>query len=173
MIMKPSVLFILHTPPPVHGAAMMGKYIYDSKRINEAFDCHYINLATAKDITDIGKVGFRKLRQFVGLLCTIYKEVKRLNPSLVYVTPTSHGGAFCKDFIVVQMVKMMKRRVVVHFHNKGVAVQQNNFLFGFLYRIFFKNLKVILLADSLYKDIEGYVDRKNVYICPNGIPELL
>ena len=54
--MKPSILFILHMPPPVHGAAMMGKYIHDSKMINETFDCHYINLATAKDIKDIGKV---------------------------------------------------------------------------------------------------------------------
>ena len=31
--MKPSILFILHMPPPVHGAAMMGKYIHDSKVI--------------------------------------------------------------------------------------------------------------------------------------------
>ena len=33
--MKPSILFILHLPPPVHGAAMMGQYIHDSKVINE------------------------------------------------------------------------------------------------------------------------------------------
>lgn len=24
------ILFILHLPPPIHGAAMMGKYIHDS-----------------------------------------------------------------------------------------------------------------------------------------------
>ena len=28
---KPKILFIMHMPPPVHGAAMMGKYIHDSK----------------------------------------------------------------------------------------------------------------------------------------------
>lgn len=25
------ILFIMHTPPPVHGAAMVGKYIKDNK----------------------------------------------------------------------------------------------------------------------------------------------
>lgn len=170
--MKPTILFILHMPPPVHGAAMMGKYVHDSKVINEAFECHYINLTTAKDINDIGKVGIRKLKHFVKLLNTIRREVKQLKPSLVYVTPNSNGGAFCKDFIVVQMLKIFGCKVVVHFHNKGVAEQKNDFPFSFLYGVFFRNLKVILLAESLYVDIEKFVDRENVYICPNGIPEL-
>lgn len=45
--MKSKILFIMHMPPPVHGAAMMGKYIHDSKLINDKFECHYINLTTA------------------------------------------------------------------------------------------------------------------------------
>lgn len=56
-----NILFIMHMPPPVHGAAMMGKYIHDSKLINDKFDSHYINLTTAKNLQDIGKVGIRKL----------------------------------------------------------------------------------------------------------------
>lgn len=74
--MRPTILFILHMPPPVHGASMMGKYIHDSRVMNEAFDCHYINLTTAKNLADIGKVGLRKLIQFAQLLSRIYKEVK-------------------------------------------------------------------------------------------------
>lgn len=79
--MKPSILFILHMPPPVHGAAMMGKYIHDSKMINETFDCHYINLATAKDIKDIGKVGLKKLISFLEMLKSIRKMVKQIKHS--------------------------------------------------------------------------------------------
>lgn len=52
-----NILFIMHMPPPVHGAAMVGKYIHDSRVIKEAFDCHYINLTTARDLADIGRVG--------------------------------------------------------------------------------------------------------------------
>lgn len=32
--MKPKILFIMHMPPPVHGAAMVGQYIHDSEIIN-------------------------------------------------------------------------------------------------------------------------------------------
>jgi hypothetical protein len=35
---KNKILFILHLPPPVHGAAMMGKYIQESKIINTKFN---------------------------------------------------------------------------------------------------------------------------------------
>lgn len=170
--MKPTVLFVLHMPPPVHGAAMVGKYIHDSERINSTFDCHYINLATAKDLADIGKVGLNKLASFIRLLRKIRKEVRRLRPRLVYVTPNACGGAFYKDFIVVEMLKRMGCRVVVHYHNKGVATRQNNTFDNQLYRKFFKGIKVILLSDNLYVDISKYARREDVRICNNGIPDV-
>lgn len=168
--MKSPLLFIMHMPPPVHGASMMGQYIHDSKLINETFDCHYINLAMAKDITDIGKLGWRKLRQFVQLLSRIRQTVKKVKPVLVYVTPNAAGGAFYKEFIIVQYLKLLGCRMVIHYHNKGVSVHQDEFVYNLLYRIFFKNLKVILLSESLYTDIRKYVKRTDVSICPNGIP---
>ncbi len=169
--MKPTILFILHMPPPVHGASMMGKYIHDSQVVNEAFDCHYINLTTAKNLADIGKVGPRKLIQFVQLLNRIRKDVKKLKPQLVYVTPNACGGAFYKDFVVVQLLKAMGCKVVAHYHNKGVATQQNHKPDKWLYRQFFNKIQVILLAEPLYTDIERFVKREQVLFCPNGIPE--
>lgn len=169
--MKPTILFILHMPPPVHGASMMGKYIHDSQVVNETFDCHYINLTTAKNLADIGKVGLRKLIQFVQLLYRIRKEVKKLKPQLVYVTPNACGGAFYKDFIVVQLLKAMGCKVVAHYHNKGVANRQNRIPDKWLYRCFFKKIQVILLAEPLYADMQQFVKREQILFCPNGIPE--
>lgn len=171
--MKPSILFIMHMPPPIHGAAMMGKYIHDSRVVNETFDCHYINLATAKDLADIGKIRLQKFIQFYQLLSKIWKEIKRIRPELVYVTPNAKGGAFYKDFIVIQMLKSMGCKVVVHYHNKGVSLRLDKAIDNLLYRTFFKKLKVILLAEALYADVQKYVARNDVFICPNGIPEAL
>lgn len=151
----------------------MGKYIHDSKLINENFDCHYINLTTAKGLQDIGKGGVKKMWRFVKLLRTISKEVSGLKPQLVYVTPNAKGGAFYKDFVVVQMLKRMGCKIVVHYHNKGVSTRQDCWLDDKLYRRFFNGLKVVLLAEPLYQDVKKYVRRENVYICPNGIPESL
>ena len=168
---KTKILFVLHLPPPVHGAAMVGKYIQESKVINEDFQCRYINLALARSLEDIGHGGLSKLLKFLKLLVQIRKEVKDFRPDLVYVTPNACGGAFYKDFVVVQMLKLMGCRVVAHYHNKGVSTRQNKFFDDLLYKSFFKNLKVILLSEALYADVEKYVRKSDVYICPNGIPE--
>ena len=168
---KNKILFILHMPPPVHGAAMMGKYIHDSQVINQSFNCRYFNLTLAKNLQDIGKRGMRKLKDFIRQLRNMRQEVKAFQPNLCYVTPNTKGGAFYKDFVVVMMLKAMKQIVVVHYHNKGVATRQDKALDNFLYKRFFKGLKVILLAEPLYKDICKYVKREDIFICPNGIPE--
>ena len=168
---NPKVLFIMHMPPPVHGAAMMGKYIHDSKIVNKAFECRYINPTTATNLEDIGKIGVRKLRDFYSLLRKIRRTVKDFAPDIVYFTANACGGPFYKDFIIVELLKRMGCRIVVHYHNKGVSTRQDRWLDNYLYRRFFSRLKVILLAETLYSDIQKYVNRKDVEICPNGIPE--
>ena len=168
--MKPKILFIMHMPPPVHGAAMVGQYIHDSEMINGEFESHYINLTTAKNLQDIGKVGMRKLFDFFTLLKKIRRAVKKIKPQLVYVTPNACGGAFYKDFVVVEMLKHLGCKVVVHYHNKGVATHQDRWLDNILYKRFFKDIKVILLSECLYVDMKKYVKREDVFICANGIP---
>lgn len=178
-IEKDKVFFIMHMPPPVHGAAMVGKFIHDSKLVNDNFSCRYVNMMLANSLEDIGQCGLKKLLLFVRQFKEIKNTIKIFHPNLIYVTPNSSGGAFYKDFVLLQFVKMCAKRygkqspyeIVVHFHNKGVANNQDKFLDNLLYKVFFKNIKVILLADVLYKDVEKYVQRENVYICPNGIPE--
>ena len=162
----------MHMPPPVHGAAMVGKYIHDSEIINGEFESHYINLTTAKNLQDIGKVGIRKLFDFFKLLKKIRRAVKNVKPQLVYVTPNACGGAFYKDFIVVEMLKRLGCKVVVHYHNKGVATRQDRRLDNALYRRFFKDIKVILLSECLYDDVKKYVKKGDVFVCGNGIPNI-
>ena len=96
--------------------------------------------------------------------------MKAKRPDLVYFTANATGMAFYRDWLVVQMLKAWGCRIVVHYHNKGVRTRQHRWLDNMLYRKFFKGLKVILLAESLYQDVAKYVDRKDVLICPNGIP---
>lgn len=169
--MKQRILFILHMPPPIHGASMVGKYIHDSHTINETFDCYYFNLTLARDLNDIGKGGIIKLFNFITQAISIWKTVKKVKPQLCYVTPNAKGAAFYKDFIVILLLKLMKQKIIIHYHNKGVATRQNKILDNYLYKKFFKNIKVILLAEILYEDIKKYISKKDIYFCPNGIPD--
>ena len=167
--MKPKILFIMHMPPPIHGAAMVGQWIHDSKLINEEFDCHYINPTIAKDLQDIARIRIGKIIPFLKLLLNIAKTIIKEQPDLCYFTPTAKRYGFYKSFIIVQWIKLFSRKVVIHFHNKGVSQREHLWLDNKLYRHFFKNIKVILLSEPLFDDVRTYVKREDVYICPNSI----
>lgn len=167
--MPPKILFILHLPPPVHGAAMVGKYIHDSELINNKFDCRYINLSTSQNLQEIGKVGVKKLIVYFQLLLHIYRTVKMEKPDLCYVTPSAYRLGFYKEFPTIMLLKLMDRKIVVHYHNQGISKWSKKLPHKLFCKIFFRKIKVILLAKALYRDIEDYVKPKNVYICPNGI----
>lgn len=173
--MKKKILFIMHMPPPVHGAAMVGQYIHDSEVINGAFDCQYINLTTASGLDDIGKGGVRKLWRLVEKLKCIKGTIKSFSPDLIYVTPCSAGGPFYKDFVIVELIKWWSRNknILLHFHNKGVKTRQDRWLDNKLYKRFFRGVKVVLLAEGLYEDVKRYVRKEDVYVCPNSIPRAI
>lgn len=165
------IVFIMHMPPPIHGASMVGQAIHDSKCINGFFDALFFNLSSSESIDDIGKIRFGKICCYIKLLWGVYKVIRKYHPHLVYVTPNTAGLSFYKDFLLVQMLKRMKCNVIVHFHNKGVLSRQNRIIDNWLYEKFFKDIKVILLAKSLYNDIKKYVKTTSIYICPNGIKD--
>ena len=171
--MKSRILFLLHYPPPVHGAAMVGKYIRESEKINEAFSGKYINLGTSRRIEEIGKGGPKKWFRYLVLIWKTGLGILRYHPSLVYLTLTSSGGGFYKDAVIAIKAKILGAKMVYHFHNKGVSIRQNRWLDNLLYRIVFKNAAVILLSEHLYPDIQKYLPRNRVHICPNGIPEIV
>lgn len=171
MSTKKRILFIMHMPPPVHGAAMMGKFIHDSPLIRNEFDCNFINLSTANSLSDVGTFRPRKILYIFKQCSRIFRTAKRFNPDLVYITPNSHGLILIKELFLLQRIKRMGFPVIAHFHNKGVAARQDIFFYDFIYRRFFKNIKLILLSESLYRDVCRYISRDNVCICANGIPE--
>ncbi|MBU2947825.1 glycosyltransferase family 4 protein [Zobellia uliginosa] len=169
--MKKRILFILHYPPPVHGAAMVGQYIRESDIINETFDAKYVNLSLSISVEEIGKNGFQKWSRYFKILWTSLRAIYNFKPNLVYLTLTSSGLGFYKDATIAVLAKLMGKKVVYHFHNKGVS-KKNSPIKHFVNKIVFKNAKVILLSDYLYYDIEKYVTPNNVSYCPNGIPQI-
>lgn len=164
------VLFILHVPPPIHGSAIVGKSIMESKTVNSNFYATFINLGTSKNLDEIGKGGLKKLLLYLQILIKIVKQLLFNRPDLVYLAITAKGVAFYKDMLVVFLAKIFRIKLVLHFHNKGVSKYQQKPIDNLLYKIAFKNTKVILLSKFLYHDVEKYVDIKDVYLCPNGIP---
>ncbi len=172
-IMKHKILFILHLPPPVHGAALMGNYVKMSDKINDNFECSFLNLSASKNIGSIGKFGIKKAFFFLQLLLFTIGALVKKNYDVCYVTITSNGAAFYKDFFVVAILKIFRKKILLHFHNKGVEEGSQKSKMNFhLYKFILggKKTRIILLSPNLYCDVKRYVEQNRVYYCANGVP---
>ncbi len=164
---KPKILFIVTLPPPVHGAAMMGQYIRQSKLINSSFHCDFINLQTSKKLTETGRGFFSKFWTILALYEKVFLTLIQTKHDLCYISITANGAGFYKDFGIVVLLKLFRKKIIYHFQNKGVS-KSNGWLNTILYRFTFRNTRSILLSPFLYPDIEKYVDKENVFYCPNA-----
>lgn len=161
----------MHVPPPVHGAAMVGKFIKESAKINDAFDADYINLSTSADLREIGGASAGKFLKLFKIQSEVVAALRKKNYDLCYVTLTASGAGFYKDLMVVSLLKMFGKKIIYHFHNKGVGYSGKSALADTLYRFVFKRSFCILLSPGLYYDVQRYAPAENVFFCANGIPK--
>ncbi len=171
-MVKPKILFVLHLPPPTHGAAMVGKYIRESEVINEAFEADYIDLATNRILHESGKGNLKKIGAFVRIIRQVITALKDKKYDLCYMTLTASGAGFYKDALLVSIMKRWKPKLIYHFHNKGIS-ERDSKLARSLYRYVFKDTRSILVSRFLYPDIKAYVKEKDVFYCPCGVPATL
>ncbi|QNF32319.1 glycosyltransferase family 4 protein [Adhaeribacter swui] len=168
--MKPRILFILHLPPPIHGAALVGQYIQESALINQTFDTTFIRLSTSQKLEEIGKGGLQKVYALFKVQAKVFRALKRKNYDLCYMSINSHGPGFYKDLLIVFLLKLFKKKIVYHFHNKGILFEQHKIFHKYLYRFSFKDTRSIILSKYLYPDVKAYVKEKDIFYLPNGIP---
>ena len=169
---KPRILFIAPLPPPVHGSAMVSQYIKDSGPIQDTFNADFVNLSTSRSMDEIGKRNVKKIFRFVGAYLTVLLKLLFHRYDLCYLAITCHGNGFLKDAPFVLLCKLFRRKIVIHQHNKGMSECVDKQPYRWLLPLIYKNTKVILLSWYLYPDIEKVVQKEQVVICPNGIPEV-
>lgn len=170
---KPRLLFITPLPPPVHGSAMVSRYIKDSRLIRDLFDTDFVNLSTSRKQEEIGKRSPMKLFRFVRAYWQVFYKLLLHRYDICYLAITCHGIGFLKDAPFVLLCKSLGRKVVIHQHNKGMGRYADRKLFKWLFKLVYEETNVILLSWKLYPDVAKIVRKEQVWICPNGIPELL
>lgn len=170
---KPRILFLMHMPPPVHGAAVMGGIVRDSEALRDRFECRYVNYSISRSLDEINRFALRKISMVASLLWKVFREVMHFRPDVVYVTPSFRPLSFWKDRLVVRFLKRRGCLVILHLHNKGVTSLAETPAYDRKLRSFFEGTKVILLSERLYPDIARYVYHSTVHLCPNGIDPVL
>ena len=170
MQIKSKILFIMHMPPPMHGAAQVGQYIHDSRLMSESFDCRFFNPSASTNVSQVGHLSLKKVRFLFSSISEIMKIVDEWKPDLIYTTPSSDGWGFYRDFLTVLILKKKKCKIVAHFHNRPYESFAKKWYNKKIYAHFFKNLKTIFLSERLIPVFKDYLDPNNIFICPNGIP---
>ena len=163
------VLFILHLPPPVHGPAVIGEFIRQSKKINSEFDCTFLNLSTSSSINELGSGSLSKFFRFLQLIVKVKWQLIFNRPDLSYITLNSKGSGFYKDSVIALLVRLFRVKRVYHFHNKGITSHKLSFFADFLYKLTFSKADVILISERLYYDFKKIVPENRVHYCTNGI----
>lgn len=161
----------MHMPPPVHGAAVVGKQIYDSQLIRDSFDCAFVNYSTSGSLGEIGRFSIRKIVSVLQFIRLIRTKIQNEKPQLVYITPSLSGWAFYRDWLMVRMIKRQKCTIVAHFHNKPPLSFTRKWYNQLLYNIFFRGVHTIFLANCLAETFKDYLQPQLVHICPNGMPD--
>lgn len=155
----------------MHGSTLMNLNVFNSTFIKEKFDAHYFSLSLNKDMNDLGRVKFYKLKKIIRDYFNLARTLKKVKPSLVYFAVSPVGFAFIKDFIFFSIIKMHRVPVVFHHHGKGVKLQgEKNGLFNFFYKKMFRPSYHICLAQELVADLSPYLSTEPS-IVPNGIKD--
>ena len=163
------ILFIAPLPPPVHGSAMVSKYIKDSAKVQSVAQCDWVNLSTSRRMDEIGKGGAMKLLRFMGAYLKTLWLLLTHRYDLCYLAITCHGIGFLKDAPFVWLCKMFGCRVLIHQHNKGMSNCIERWPYRWLIPYIYNRARVMLLSWHLYPDIAKVVKREQVVICANGI----
>lgn len=174
--MKPKLLCILHRSPPAHGAAKVGDFIGESKKLKENFDCKFITIKSSYTIGDIGKVNIKKLYLVVELFLKVFFTLLIFRPGKLYFTASISGVAFYRDLLVSLLWKAYKvfkpLEVYYHYHTKGIdtfvsSSSRNLKLTNF----FIKDVNMILLSPLLEKDLQKVDTYKKIIFLPNGVED--
>lgn len=165
---------ILHQSPPPHGAAKVGDFIANSRKLNDAFECRFIRIRSAETIEDIGRVSIKKICLAVSLFFRVLVMLVLFRPQKIYFTASVSGIAFYRDLLLSILWRsysvIFGAEVFYHYHTKGidnfVSKSKLNLI---LTRFFLQNVNVILLSRLLKKDFDNANVYKNVFFLPNGI----
>jgi len=166
---KNKLLFLIHLPPPIHGAGIAGSNIKASKLLNETFSNSFINISVSKNIKSHSKLTLRKFFLIISVYFRVISFLLYNKIDLCLISINSKGSAWLKELLLVFFVKLFKVPIIYFYNNKGVRSNSYNFFKKKLYEFQFKNTKSILLSPLLYYDLSTFVKKTDVFYCPYGL----
>ena len=151
---------------------MQSRMIVESPYLNERFHLKVVPMRFVKELHEIGKFSILKIFKMIALSLRLIRDLIFFRPHLVYYSPTHRGYSFYRDWLYVMIIKLFRRRIVFHQHNKGAYGPESSALQRRLRRMMYRGADSMVLSPLLIYDIEEYCDEGRIHVVPNGMPDI-
>ena len=171
--MKKRILFYIQVPPPIHGTSIVNEVVANNTSIREGFDVTVIKTIYNKTISSVGVLSFHKLLMYLKFTYLLIKKLITLSPEIVYLSVVPSGKIFYRDALTILLIKLFRKKIVLHIHGIGISKATENSISRFFYTIIYKNCFAITTSNALIKDLNFIQNAINkIYVVYNGISPL-
>lgn len=165
------ILFLVQLPPPVNGVSVMNQALVDSALLADCCDRIVLPILMNRELSRLGRFGPGKVLRSMVLFFRLLTALLIHRPAAVYLTMSPFGYAFYRDIAYIALIKLFRRKLILHIHGKGITAQiKKHPWLGFLYRFVLHASHVISLSGCLAADLEP-VFAGQPFIVNNGIPD--
>jgi len=163
------ILFLSPLPPPYYGSALSSKACLTILKNARDIKVFNIKLNRSREISDIGKITFPKIKGIFEVRKEIRKFFSDFSPEVVYVVPATHGLGLIRDCLIVQEIrKYWKGEILFHVRSRILEKDKRNYFYRSLLKKMFNNSKVIVVGNALKKDFADLGVRK-IFVLYNAI----
>ena len=167
-----NLLILAQTPPPLHGQSLMVETAVRGLPAH-GVPVHHVNLRLSRSGGDIGRW---RAGKFLAVFDACFHAIAaRFTPgcdTLYYIPAPGKRGALYRDWAVMALCRPFFRRLVLHFHNGGLAdwlATRATAPERALTHLFLGRADLaIVLADALRADAAALSPRR-VAVVPNGL----
>lgn len=160
------ILYVIHCPPPIHGASIVGQQIVSSRFINDSMNVRVINISYPR-LDKIGKLTLGKLFWHLNLYWLfIITLLKHENIDKVYLTISASQLGLLRDIPFILLSRILGKKIYLHCHNKGFSSLSR---FGQnVFSRLVRNTEIIVLSETLRYDLNFLSKNTNIVVCNNG-----
>jgi glycosyltransferase involved in cell wall biosynthesis len=176
---KMKILYFIQLPPPVHGVSITNKQIYSSKLINENLEKLLLEIKFSDHIHQLRVVTIQKFIRFFHICLSMVWILIKEKPDLVYFSFMPVGRGLYRDAVFALILKLFRRKIVFHIHNRGIIKYADKKLFNLLYRQIFNNTIIIHVSERLIEEEFKYLglNTTRFFVVPNAVearkPEII
>lgn len=169
------ILYLIHVQPPTHGVSVVSEFVYAAEFKNFDISKSIIPINLSYRIDELHESSFVKLFRFLKILLNLLKSIIFFRPHYVYFSLMPVGKGFIKDLILVLIIKLFRRKIIFHLHNKGIHHYNKRPFYSLFYPIVFNRSSIIHLSNRILEHEFSTINlrKTKIFVLPNGTETLL